>query len=100
MDLSFVKRQLKQPRPLVAPAVSVMPADLSDLIDRMAVRQAASVTAHSLALAVAEERGRDDHVLGLARLMAPRRFGPSTASCLAGSFNPLIARQLTVGQMK
>ena len=100
MDLSFVKRQMASARPWVAAEAQAVAADLFDLIAVHAARQAASPTAHSLAMAVAEEREQRDHVHSLARLLAPRRFGPTMASCLAGSFNPLVARELTVGQVK
>lgn len=43
---------------------------------------------------------RNDPVLALAHLLAPSRGGLIDAASLAGSFHPLVARQIMVGKRR
>ena len=80
-----------------APA-SVWTADLSVLLAASAAQQAASPTAQRLASFLRGQDGKDDKVDVLAALFAAGTRGVIDTTCLAGSFNPVVARQQVVGQ--
>jgi hypothetical protein len=63
-----------------------------------AARQAASPTASAVAGVLRGQDGGEDWIQELARMFAPRSDGAVGAVRLAGSFNPLIASRLGVGQ--
>jgi len=99
MDLSFLQRARFSAAGLV-PIKRTLGPDLAELVAAAAAHQSASPTARILSIVLADEGGAEEQVHGLARLLAPRRFGTAGAANLAGSFNPLIARQLMVGQVE
>ncbi len=63
-----------------------------------AAAQAASPTAQALASVLRGQDDLEDWIQGLACIFAPRTDGMIDADRLAGSFNPLIASRLRVGQ--
>ena len=97
MDLSFLRTgglkpanawALSRPR---APAWPILRA-------ASAAAQAASPTARAIAGVLRGQDETGDWVQELADIFAPRSSGMIDAARLTGSFNPLIAEHLKVGQ--
>lgn len=63
-----------------------------------AAAQAASPTAQAVAGVLRGQDGTGDWIQELADILAPRSSGNIEAVGLSGSFNPLVANQLRVGQ--
>lgn len=92
MDLSFfrTREHLIEGKPVSA--------ELPVLLAVSSAQQAASPTVRAL---TSHPRGRSeerDHIQALARMFAPGRGDADAAPDLNGSFNPLIAKDLMVGQ--
>lgn len=97
MDLGFSSRQGFLPTGAV-PVAGTLPVDLPVLLAAAAAYQAVSPTARHVASALDHEQDAQDMIHGLVQLFALRRSEYRTVASLAGSFNPLVARQFTVGQ--
>lgn len=100
MDLSF-SRMLALKATGALPPGAVWTADLPVLLAASAAQQAGSPTARRMASFLRGQERQDDKIHVLAEI-----FGANTtigtrsvidATCLAGSFNPLVAQNLTVG---
>lgn len=63
-----------------------------------AAEQAASPTARAVAGVLRGQEKREDWIQDLAEIFAPRTQGMIEAARPTGSFNPLIAHHLRVGQ--
>lgn len=97
MDLSFSR--IAAPKgPAALPADAVRPAELSVLLAASAAEQAASPTGQCMISFLRGQDREDDKVHVLARIFGSGTVGVIDAHCLAGSFNPQVAKQLTVGQ--
>lgn len=97
MDLSFLRTGGLKPatnRPTGRPRVPAWPF----LRAASAAAQAASPTAQAVAGVLRGQDGKNDWIQELAEIFAPRLDGKIEAVRLAGSFNPLIASHLGVGQ--
>lgn len=97
MDLSFLRAGGLKPasaQPAARGRVPVWPF----LRAACAAQQAASPTAKAVAGVLRGQDGREDWVQELAEIFAPRSGGVIEAVRLAGSFNPLTASRLAVGQ--
>lgn len=101
MDLSFLRTGKLKPAD-ATPAGRMRVAVWPFLLAAPAARQAASPTAQAMAdiLRGQEADGEDDWVQALADIFAPRNDGVIEAEHLEGSFNPLVASRLRVGQGK
>lgn len=98
MDLSF-SRMLALKASGALPPESVWMADLPVLLAASAAQQAASPTAQKMASFLRGQAGKDDRVDVLAAMFGVgANRGVIDATCLAGSFNPVIARQYNVGR--
>jgi len=80
------------------PSDAVWTADLPVLLAASAAQQAASPTARRMASFLRGQERQDDTIHVLAQMFGPRTGSVIDAACLAGSFNPLLARHLTVGR--
>ena len=101
MDLSFLrtgKLTVADATPVGRMRVAVWPF----LLNAPAAKQAASPTAQAMTdiLRGQEANEKDDWVQALADTFAPRGHGMIEADRLEGSFNPLVASRLKVGQGK
>jgi hypothetical protein len=97
MDLSFLRTGGLKPgfvKPSGRRRVPVWPM----LRAASAAAQAASPTAQAVAGILRGQDEGSDWIQELADMLAPRSDGPAEATGLAGSFNPLIAGRLKVGQ--
>jgi hypothetical protein len=99
MDLSFL-RTGKLTAAGATPAGRMRVAVWPFLLTASAAKQAASPTAQAVAgiLRGREADEKEDWVQGLADIFAPRTHGMIEADRLEGSFNPLVASRLRVGQ--
>ncbi len=98
MDLSF-SRMLALKASGALPPGSVWTADLPVLLAASAAQQAASPTAQKMASYLRGRDGKDDRVDVLAAMFgAGSNRGVIDATCLAGSFNPVVAKQQMVGR--
>lgn len=73
-------------------------ADLPVLLAVSSALQAASPTVRALASTPRGRSDASDHIQALTQIFAPGNDDLGRAHCLAGSFNPLIAKDLTVGK--
>jgi hypothetical protein len=96
MDLSF-SRMLER---TAADGTAFVPADLTIVLAALLAWQARGPTARAFANILRGQEHGDSRIDALAGIFAPRDACKWDVSCLAGSFNPLIARTLTVGQDK
>jgi hypothetical protein len=101
MDLSFLRNGKLTPAdatPVERMRVAVWPF----LLTAPAAQQAASPTAQAMAdiLRGQEADEKDDWVQALADIFAPRDHGVIEAEGHEGSFNPLVASRLRVGQRR
>lgn len=97
MDLSFSR--IAAPKGSAAlPADAVRPVELSVLLAASAAQQAASPTGQCMISFLRGQDREDDRVHVLARIFGARTMGAIDANCLAGSFNPRVAKELMVGQ--
>ena len=97
MDLSFLRTGGLKPastRPNGRQRVPAWPF----LRATSAAEQAASPTAKAVAGVLRGQDGMEDWVQELAEVFAPRSNGRIDAVRLAGSFNPLVAYRLRVGE--
>ncbi|WHO38745.1 hypothetical protein PMI04_019760 [Sphingobium sp. AP49] len=97
MDLSFLRTGGLKPaitKPTGRPRVPAWPF----LRATSAAAQAASPTAQAVAGVLRGQDGLTDWIQELAEIFAPRSSGKIEAARLAGSFNPLVASHLGVGQ--
>lgn len=97
MDLSFLRTGKLTPADAIPVDRTRVPA-WPFLLTASAARQAASPTAQAVAGVLRGQEEKDDWVQGLADIFAPRPGGMIDADRLAGSFNPLVADRLRVGQ--
>ncbi len=97
MDLSFLRAgglKTAYARPVTRPYAPVWPL----LRAASAAEQAASPTAKAVAGVLRGQEKREDWIQELAEIFAPRSNGMIDAARPTGSFNPLIAEHLRVGQ--
>ncbi|MDX3909882.1 MAG: hypothetical protein QHC67_08690 [Sphingobium sp.] len=80
------------------PPGAMWAADLPVLLAASAAQQAASPTARRMASFLRGQEREDDQIHVLSQMFGPRTGSVIDAACLAGSFNPMVARHLTVGQ--
>ncbi|WP_188061967.1 hypothetical protein [Sphingobium sp. KCTC 72723] len=97
MDLSFLRAGGLKPASAQPVSGGRVPVWLF-LRAACAAEQAASPTAKAMAGILRGQDGSEDWVQELADMFAPRSGGVIGAVRLAGSFNPLIASRLAVGQ--
>jgi hypothetical protein len=99
MDLSFLRTGKLTPAD-ATPAGRTRVAVWPFLLTAAAARQAASPTAQAMADTLRGQEGEEegDWVQALADIFAPREQGVIETEGLVGSFNPLIASRLRVGQ--
>lgn len=97
MDLSFIRAGGLKPayaRPVGRPHAPVWPI----LRAASAAAQAASPTAQAVAVVLRGQENPGDWIQELAEIFAPRSSGMIDTARGMGSFNPLIAEHLRVGQ--
>ncbi|AMK16553.1 hypothetical protein K663_00800 [Sphingobium sp. MI1205] len=97
MDFSFLRAGGLRPanaRPVSRPHAPVWPM----LRAASAAAQAASPTAQAVAGVLRGQDQEGDWIQDLAEIFAPRTSGMIAAARPTGSFNPLIAQHLGVGQ--
>jgi len=97
MDLSFLRAGGLKPanaRPVSRPRAPVWPM----LRAASAAAQAASPTARAVAGVLRGQDEASDWIQGLVEIFAPRPDGVIDAARPTGSFNPVIAQHLRVGQ--
>ena len=96
MDLSFLRSGIKPGgiKPVGRPRVPAWPF----LRAASAAAQASSPTAKAVASVLRGQDVAEDWIQELAGIFAPRSDGVIEAVRLSGSFNPLVATRLGVGQ--
>ncbi|MEJ7934232.1 hypothetical protein WG907_08205 [Sphingobium sp. AN558] len=96
MDLSFLRNGIKPAsiKPVGRPRVPAWPF----LRAASAAAQASSPTAKAVANVLRGQDAAEDWIQELAGIFAPRSDGMIEAVRLSGSFNPLVASRLGVGQ--